>query len=61
MKEVERKLGIKRRITDIEGWMAVQLWHNYKLKGCTTSLNKLLEYNKEDVLNLKKLRKKLKV
>ncbi len=61
MKEVERKLGIKRRIADIDGWMAVQLWHDYEFNGCTTSLKKLLAYNKEDVLNLKKIRRRLKV
>jgi uncharacterized protein YprB with RNaseH-like and TPR domain len=61
MKEVERKLGIKRRIADVDGWIAVQLWHNYKFNGCNTSLKKLLAYNKEDVLNLKKLKKKLKI
>ena len=59
MKEVERKLGISRRINDVDGWMAVQLWHNYKLNGCTTSLRKLLDYNKEDILNLKKIKNKL--
>lgn len=61
MKEVERKLGIKRKIADVDGWIAVQLWHNYKFNGCNISLKKLLEYNKEDILNLKKIRKKLKI
>jgi uncharacterized protein YprB with RNaseH-like and TPR domain len=61
LKAVERQLGIERRLTDVDGWVAVQLWHNYKLNGCINSLNKLLEYNKEDVLNLKKLRGILKV
>lgn len=59
LKAVERELGIKRKLSDVDGWMAVQLWHNYKFNGCTASLQKLLEYNKEDVLNLKKLRRKL--
>jgi len=60
LKAVERQLGIERRLTDVDGWAAVQLWHNYKWNGCINSLNKLLEYNKEDVLNLKKLREILK-
>lgn len=60
-KAVERKLGIKRRLTDVDGWMAVQLWYKYKFDGCTISLQKLLEYNKEDVINLKRLRTKLKI
>ncbi|MBI4697570.1 MAG: ribonuclease H-like domain-containing protein [Nitrospirae bacterium] len=57
LKSVERQLGIPRKLTDVDGWAAVQLWHNYKNDGCTDSLNKLLEYNKEDVLNLKTLRR----
>jgi uncharacterized protein YprB with RNaseH-like and TPR domain len=61
LKAVERQLGIERKLTDVDGWVAVQLWHNYKWNGCINSLNKLLEYNKEDVLNLKKLREILKV
>ncbi|MBI5195335.1 MAG: ribonuclease H-like domain-containing protein [Nitrospirae bacterium] len=60
MKEVERKLGIKRNLLGVDGWLAVQLWHKYQQSGCTRSLNILLEYNKEDVLNLKKIRNKLK-
>jgi hypothetical protein len=61
LKAVERQLGIERKLTDVDGWVAVQLWNNYKQNGCANSLNKLLEYNKEDVLNLKQLRKILKV
>lgn len=58
-KEVEKKLGIKRKLTGIDGKIAVALWHNYKLYGDKGSLTTLLEYNKEDVLNLKSLRDKL--
>ncbi|MBI5408070.1 MAG: ribonuclease H-like domain-containing protein [Nitrospirae bacterium] len=61
LKAVERQLGIERNLTDVDGWVAVQLWNSYKWNGCNASLNKLLEYNKEDVLNLKKLRALLKV
>ncbi|MBI5057316.1 MAG: ribonuclease H-like domain-containing protein [Nitrospirae bacterium] len=61
LKAVERQLGIARQLTDVDGWVAVQLWNNYRWNGCKDSLNKLLEYNKEDVLNLKKLREMLKV
>ena len=61
LKAVERQLGIERKLTDVDGWVAVQLWDNYKRNGCVNSLHKLLEYNKEDVLNLKHLRKILKV
>ncbi len=59
LKVVEKILGIKRTINDIDGWVAVQLWYDYRVNGNTASLNTLLEYNKEDVINLKELRWKL--
>ena len=61
LKEVERKLGIRRELTGIDGRAAVQLWFNYLLYGEQKFLTTLLEYNREDVLNLKALRKKLDV
>lgn len=60
LKAVERQLGIKRKNADIDGYVAVQLWQNYQENGCAASLNKLLEYNKEDVLNLKEIKRILK-
>ncbi|MBI5740719.1 MAG: ribonuclease H-like domain-containing protein [Nitrospirae bacterium] len=60
LKSVERQLGIERKLTGVDGWMAVRLWHDYSLNGCAASLDTLLEYNREDVLNLKKLREMLK-
>ena len=30
LKAVERKLGINRKLRDIDGYMAVQLWHEYR-------------------------------
>ena len=57
-KAVERLLGIRRTTTDIDGWMAVQLWRNYQFRGDRSSLERLLLYNKEDVTNLSKLRAK---
>ncbi len=59
LKSVERQLGIERELTDIDGWMAVQLWHSYQNNGDTSALKKLLKYNKEDVVNLKVLRERL--
>ena len=59
LKAVERLLGIGRTTTDIDGWMAVQLWRNYRFRGDRSSLERLLLYNKEDVMNLSKLRVKL--
>ncbi|TAK02548.1 exonuclease [bacterium] len=61
LKEVERQLGIERHSTGIDGFMAVRLWLNYKLYDDEKALLTLLGYNREDVLNLKALRLKLKV
>ena len=58
-KEIEKKLGIKRKLKGVGGTIAVQLWRNYELYGDLNSLSKLLEYNREDVLNLRTLREKL--
>jgi len=60
-KEVERKLGIKRKLTGVDGRIAVQLWRNYKFYGDRNSLTTLLEYNREDVSNLRLLRQKLNI
>jgi len=57
-KEVEEKLGISRS-SNVNGEKAVQLWNQYKRYGNKKALKDLIEYNKEDVLNLAKLRKKL--
>lgn len=56
LKSVERQLGIERELTDIDGWMAVQLWYDYQNNGDRDSLARLLKYNEEDVVNLKVLR-----
>jgi len=58
-KTVERQLGIDRKLTDINGYEAVRLWWRYVDSFDLDALNTLLEYNKEDVLNLKILREKL--
>lgn len=61
LKEVEKKLGIKRKTANIDGFMAVQLWYDYELRGDEKALAILLEYNREDVVNLKSLREKLNI
>lgn len=58
-KEVERKLGIKRKLTGIDGKKAAELGRRYTLYGDKKALSTLLEYNKEDVLNLRLLEQKL--
>ena len=58
LKAVERKLGIKRQLPDMDGGDAVQLWRQYQ-QGDQTALTTLLEYNREDVENLYTLRQRL--
>lgn len=61
LKAVERRLGIERRLRNIDGYIAVQLWHEYTSNDSRLALKTLLEYNSEDVLNLLVLRNKLSV
>ncbi len=59
LKVVERKLGIERKLKDMDGRMAVELWYRFINHNDLYALYLLLEYNKEDVINLKKLRERL--
>jgi uncharacterized protein YprB with RNaseH-like and TPR domain len=59
LKVVERRLGIPRKLPDMNGWEAVRLWWKYVESFDLNALNRLLEYNKEDVLNLKILKDRL--
>jgi uncharacterized protein YprB with RNaseH-like and TPR domain len=43
----------------MNGYMAVKLWWNYVNDHDLEALRVLLEYNKEDVMNLHVLREKL--
>jgi len=58
-KAVEQQLGISRRLQGISGLDAVLLWQRYQNYGDRNALDLLLEYNREDVVNLKVLREKL--
>jgi len=58
-KAVERQLCIERQLTEIDGYEAVRLWWRYVNDYDEDALTTLLEYNKEDVLNLKILRERL--
>lgn len=61
LKAVERSLGIKRKLIGVDGWMAVRLWRQYCNNKDLQALKKLLDYNREDVINLRTLRLKLSV
>lgn len=56
LKSIEAQLGISRdaSVVGVDGFEAVRLWHRYQ-RGCEASLQKLLKYNEEDVVNLQTL------
>lgn len=58
-KAVERQLGIERKLTAVNGYEAVRLWWRYVESLDLDALHTLLEYNKEDVLNLQILKERL--
>ena len=58
-KAVEVQLGIPRQLKDIGGFEAIMLWWKYQNHNDQDALALLLEYNREDVINLKTLREKL--
>jgi uncharacterized protein YprB with RNaseH-like and TPR domain len=58
-KAVERQLGIPRQLREVDGHEAIRLWWRYVNDYDRRALAVLLEYNREDVINLKALREKL--
>ncbi len=54
LKKIEKDLGIIRNdeIANVDGFEAVRLWRKYK-NGDEKSLEKLIKYNTEDIVNLK--------
>ncbi|MFO7166553.1 MAG: ribonuclease H-like domain-containing protein [Chloroflexota bacterium] len=52
LKRVETMLGIARATAGLSGWDAPRLWHRYDVAGDRAALHTLLEYNREDVVNL---------
>ena len=59
LKAVEAKLGIQRQRPEVNGYMAVRLWWDYVNDNNVAALRVLLEYNREDVVNLHTLRETL--
>jgi uncharacterized protein YprB with RNaseH-like and TPR domain len=59
LKSVERQLGIPRKLAGMNGWQAVRLWWRYVDSFDQEALNTLLEYNREDVINMKTLKEML--
>lgn len=56
LKKIEKEMGISRSDdTDgLSGWDAVRLWHHHR-RGDADALETLIQYNKEDVVNLERL------
>ncbi len=61
LKKVETQLGIKRNLEGVNGLQAVWLWKRYVSYNDTRALKTLLEYNAEDVINLRLLKDRLAV
>ena len=59
LKCVEEQLVIPRCLKGISGYEAVWLWWRYVNDYDQDALNTLLEYNKEDAINLKTLKERL--
>ena len=57
LKEIEKKLGIRRNniIEKMYGGDPLLLWRMFRASGDDYYLNLLVEYNEEDVFNLKKI------
>lgn len=59
LKAVESQLGIPRKLAGMNGRDAVHLWQKYINENDSQSLKLLLAYNREDVRNLRTLRRRL--
>jgi uncharacterized protein YprB with RNaseH-like and TPR domain len=59
LKKVETLLGIERATAGITGWDAPKLWQRYEMLGDQAALELLLNYNREDVVNLAVLEDKI--
>ncbi len=57
LKQIEKQLGIRRAegVQGMQGSDAVSLWHLYKATGEERYLEKIIQYNEEDIINLKPL------
>jgi len=55
LKQLEERFGIARSTRGMNGWDALRLWARYENEGDRAALDVLLEYNREDVMNLLQL------
>lgn len=61
LKKIEQQLGIPRKLPEVTGMMAPWLWEQYWIENDQKALQLLLDYNREDVMNLRLVRKALKL
>ncbi len=59
LKRVEEVLGIPRQTAGMDGRDALRLWEIYRTQGDEEALRLLLQYNRDDVVNLAILDNKL--
>ncbi len=59
LKRVEEQLGIERAAKGINGLEAMRLWERFRFYADENALQALLEYNREDVVNLYHLEARL--
>jgi hypothetical protein len=59
LKRIEETLGIARATAGISGWDAPRLWQRFEAIGDQVALRTLLDYNREDVINLARLEERL--
>ncbi|MBC8160244.1 MAG: ribonuclease H-like domain-containing protein [Roseiflexaceae bacterium] len=59
LKKIETLLGIGRETAGLTGYDAPRLWDRYEKYGDADALATLLDYNREDVVNLALLEAKL--
>lgn len=52
LKKVEIAMGIERDTAGMSGWDAPRLWNLYETNDDQAALQTLLDYNREDVVNL---------
>lgn len=55
-KLIERHLGIDRKLPGLDGRDAVRLWSSFADGGDASALESLLVYNREDVMNMVRIR-----
>lgn len=55
LKRMEERFGITRTTRGMNGWDALHLWARFEGDGDQEALRLLLEYNREDVMNLVQL------